>query len=146
MIVYENSSELYHYGVLGMKWGVRRYQNADGSPTPEGKKRASKAFAKASNKINKLNKKATKTNLKAAKLHKEALKKESKAKNEKQYQKARELQFKANKLDLKSAKLQKKAMKWEKKMGKTFSEVKIKDISPEHLEKGKKYAYMLASK
>lgn len=29
--------ELAHYGVEGMKWGVRRYQNADGSLTPEGK-------------------------------------------------------------------------------------------------------------
>lgn len=30
---------LYHHGVKGMRWGVRRYQNADGSLTPAGKKR-----------------------------------------------------------------------------------------------------------
>ena len=30
--------ELYHYGILGMKWGIRRYQNKDGSLTEAGKK------------------------------------------------------------------------------------------------------------
>ena len=31
--------ELYHYGVKGQKWGVRRYQYADGTYTPVGRKR-----------------------------------------------------------------------------------------------------------
>lgn len=33
------NSELYHHGIKGQKWGRRRYQNPDGSLTPEGKKR-----------------------------------------------------------------------------------------------------------
>ena len=33
------SEELYHFGIKGMKWGIRRFQNKDGSLTPKGKKR-----------------------------------------------------------------------------------------------------------
>ena len=38
-------NELYHYGVKGQKWGVRRYQNEDGSLTALGKKRQEKSIA-----------------------------------------------------------------------------------------------------
>lgn len=33
------NTELYHWGIKGQKWGIRRYQNKDGSLTPAGKKR-----------------------------------------------------------------------------------------------------------
>lgn len=36
-----NNRELYHHGIKSQKWGVRRYQNADGSLTNAGKIRYS---------------------------------------------------------------------------------------------------------
>lgn len=37
-----NDDYLAHHGVLGMKWGIRRYRNKDGSLTDAGKKRYEK--------------------------------------------------------------------------------------------------------
>lgn len=38
-------NSIYHHGVKGMKWGIRRYQNPDGTLTPEGQKRYGKLYS-----------------------------------------------------------------------------------------------------
>ena len=42
---------LKHHGILGMKWGVRRYQNADGTLTKKGKIRRNKEVPKLERKL-----------------------------------------------------------------------------------------------
>lgn len=44
---WRTSDTIMHYGIKGQKWGVRRYQNEDGSLTPAGERRANKALKQA---------------------------------------------------------------------------------------------------
>lgn len=60
--------ELKHYGILGMKWGVRRYQNPDGTLTEAGRRRLDRKDAKWAHK-------------KEAKIYKQTYKKSSREMN-----------------------------------------------------------------
>lgn len=48
------NDELFHYGVLGMRWGVRRYQNIDGSLTERGKDHREAYVKREQRRLNKL--------------------------------------------------------------------------------------------
>lgn len=68
------SEDLMHSGIKGMKWGIRRFQNRDGSLTPAGKKRYSKELAKVreAEKVLK-NKQATKAKIEKLNARKKAV-------------------------------------------------------------------------
>lgn len=55
------NNELQHWGVKGMRWGRRRYQNKDGSLTPAGKKRYDEAHDDDEKSTMPADKKAAKT-------------------------------------------------------------------------------------
>lgn len=59
MISYASGYELYHHGIKGQKWGIRRFQNPDGSLTPAGMKR----YGRLDSKINDNTRKAFKAEI-----------------------------------------------------------------------------------
>lgn len=79
------NNELYHYGVRGMKWGVRRYQNANGTLTAEGRKRARQEYKEDKGTSYDLGKNATVYGHAAARSTKRTIRIENKL--DKQYEK-----------------------------------------------------------
>lgn len=79
--------ELYHAGVKGMKWGIRRYQNKDGSLTPEGRKRYGQTTRDAFGRVTS----GVKTRLKTASDKRKAKKEAEKAEEERRQKDAEEI-------------------------------------------------------
>lgn len=118
-----NSNELYHYGVLGMKWGVRRGNSA-------------RAYAKASKKLDRLDRKADRAVERAYNKKSKADRKASSVfASEKSTRKA---DFKAQKAQRKATVKANKARKWLHSMERTFSNT-TESLSPSQIELGRKY-------
>ena len=123
-----NNQELYHYGVLGMKWGVRR-----GNTT--------KAYSKASKKLAKLDRKVTDAEqevIKRSKKYDNAM--ASRFATNRRQDKA---QRKVNEAAASYRKSLRKANKWYKSMESTFAKTDIK-LSSEQVKNGKKYVNRLS--
>lgn len=115
--------ELKHYGVLGMKWGVRRGNTA-------------RAYEKASKKLTKLNNKVEKQQAKArARADRAERKENSFLSSERSTNKAIQ---KAKRSEYVAAKKIKKASNWYKSMEKTFKNTDIK-LTAEQQKLGRRY-------
>ena len=116
MWTYNYTTELWHHGIMGMKWGIRRYQNPDGSLTTAGKIRygnknrleasLNKKAAKLQRKYNDLTGKSIRQNNAAKdKTKEEARKKDSKSKSISEMS-SEELQAAINRINLEKIYLQ----------------------------------------
>lgn len=122
---------LQHYGVLGMKWGVRK--------DPE------RAYSKAGAKLEKLDTKASKFSAKGAKREQKAVTKQRKASSAILFQKGRARRAskatrKALKAYQKAQEKQIKAYRWNEEMKKTFKDIKVKNMDPKYVSLGEKYS------
>lgn len=132
---------LVHYGVLGQKWGIRRYQNEDGSLTDLGKQRVNKKYSKGVNKLERYDRKVQKLNTKKNKMDEKLRKFDYKANRAKipiieswrgyekrlakNQVKLQSKESKYRKLDWKSEKVYNKGAKWVKKMDKKFENIDL---------------------
>ena len=130
-------TELTHYGVLGMKWGVRK--------NPE------RAYSKASSKVGKLKKKASKLEVRADRVNvklNRAKKRLSKANDENREERQSEVDRLQEARDSKASRSKQASDKyksWSKSMDKTFGKINFDDIPDDDIDAGKDYVnYILA--
>ena len=146
-------SELYHFGIKGQKWGVRRYQNADGSLTEVGKSHYNKSYSrsvtklkKKKTKVNKLNLKSDKYQLKSDKAFEKSYRTISEKRSDKLKGKGYKFKRKASRYNYKASKVTKSGEKYYKKMESKFSTMPVSTFNKEDVDYVKKYANTVLSK
>lgn len=126
-------NELEHYGVLGMKWGVRK--------DPD------RAYEKAGQKLSKIDRKANTFSIKGAAREQVAAKKQRRASGALLFPKtkakaASRATRRALKTYQRSQEQQIKAYRWNEQMKKAFKDVKVSNLNPKYVSLGEKYSKM----
>ena len=127
--VYKDENELTHWGVRGMRWGVRRFQNKDGSLTKAGQKRYNEELAKVRKEERTLkNRKSVQTKIDKLAARKKAVE-DSKKQFDQEQKKSKRGDKKTEKDEVKTAK--KEAKKSAKEMGDEELAYKIRRVQME---------------
>lgn len=145
---------LIHYGVLGMKWGIRRYQNEDGTLTEAGKARVNKKYSKGVKKLAKYDRKIQSLNESKNRLDESIRKQDYKTNRpkrlletwggyerrlEKSGLKLQSLENAYRKTDWKSEKTYNKGAKWVEKMSAKFSNIDLSSVNQDNISYVEEY-------
>ncbi len=148
-----SASELYHFGVKGQKWGIRNYQNPDGSLTDAGRKHYNRSYAhgvkvlkRKQSKMNKNSLKRDKYQLKSDKAFEKSYRVVSDERSDKFQKKGYKFKRKASKLQYKTSKINKSGEKYYKKMEKKFNEIPVSTFNESDVAYVKKYSSKVLSK
>ncbi|MBP5564586.1 MAG: hypothetical protein J6X45_02550 [Lachnospiraceae bacterium] len=130
-----SSSELEHHGILGQKWGIRRYQNPDGTLTDQGRKRLNRDTKQLERKQDRVEKQQMKYAAKVDKFNR--LDNKKLFRNKDRVKKASEKLHTAN---AKFTRSLHKADKFYKKMEKRYGKELTKNLDSRLIDRGKAYA------
>lgn len=132
LVPYYQGDVLEHYGIKGMKWGIRRTPEQLGHKTEKLKKKN----RVLEDRVSKIKVNAANYGAKAARLEQKSFVKETTATSDRALAKAKKIQYKANKFKIKEASVNKAAAKAERKILKNERLMKSYEMTIKGMQDG----------